>query len=186
MVLSFSLSSTSWASSCANKYEDEIRLSVKRWWPDYNRPAAWAAQLCAESQFKPHAVSPVGARGLAQFMPLTWKQVAKELSLPAMASPHDAKYAIDAGAYYQGTMRRLRFWREAKTAEERNKFGQASYNAGAGNILKAARLCNPHDFTWENVKICLENVTGRHHKETIGYVDRIERYTRAIEARGFK
>jgi soluble lytic murein transglycosylase-like protein len=124
---------------------------------------------------------------LAQFMPLTWKQIAAELKLPASTGPHEAKYAIDAGAYYQGNLRRLRYWKLAPTPQERNKFGQASYNAGAGNILKALKRCPAENLLfWSEVSPCLVYVTGRHHKETLGYVTRIETYTRNIEARGFR
>jgi hypothetical protein len=50
-----------------------------------------AAQLYAESNFNPFAVSPAGARGIAQFMPGTARAY-------GLADPHDAGASIDAQA----------------------------------------------------------------------------------------
>lgn len=136
----------------------------------------WKAQLLAESGLNPDAVSPVGARGLAQFMPATWRDMARALDLGAV-SPHDAGAAIQAGAYY---MRRLRAtWRGA--VEERQRLGQAAYNAGGGNIRRAWRLCG-EPATWAETAPCLPDVTGRHSAETIGYVSRIWTIWRRLEA----
>ncbi|MCT4627952.1 transglycosylase SLT domain-containing protein [Halodesulfovibrio sp.] len=65
----------------------------------------YKAQLYQESMLNPKAVSPVGAKGLAQFMPATWKEIAT-LRGYGYASPHSPKYAIDAGAYYMAKLRR--------------------------------------------------------------------------------
>jgi soluble lytic murein transglycosylase-like protein len=51
-----------------------------------------AAQLMAESGFDPLAVSPAGARGIAQFMPAT-------AAAYALRDPFDADAAIDAQAH---------------------------------------------------------------------------------------
>jgi len=51
-----------------------------------------AAQLMAESNFNPFAVSPAGAQGIAQFMPAT-------AALYGLHDPFDAPAAIDAQAH---------------------------------------------------------------------------------------
>ena len=53
--------------------------------------ALLAAQLYAESNFNPFAVSPMGAQGIAQFMPETARAIGLE-------DPFDAAEAIDAQA----------------------------------------------------------------------------------------
>jgi len=150
---------------------------VKRWWPDLPYWRLWKAQLYQESRLDPRAVSPVGARGLAQFMPATWDDVTRALG--AHGSPHD-ELAIDAGAYYMAKLRRI--WREDRSVLEKNELAQASYNAGAGSVLKAQRFCGGARL-WRTVRECLHLVTGpRNAQETKTYVARIERWWREMEA----
>jgi len=164
------------ALSFTDKYDEQIKEGVWRYWPDFPFWKAWKAQLYQESRLNPDAISPVGARGLAQFMPATWAEVSQELSY-GMVSSHIAKYAIEAGAYYMAKQRR--FWRSTNDPD-RQQLAQASYNAGAGNIRKAQHLCN--NRLYEGIISCLPSVTGRHAQETIIYVKRILRYWHILEA----
>lgn len=193
LILSLLLSTAapSWSASSSislslfdERYDEDIRLYVRRWWPEYYRPSEWKAQLYQESRFNPGAVSPVGASGLAQFMPATWADTVARLGFPKGASPKVARLAIEAGAYYQGQQRRLKFWPSGISNEERNKFGQAAYNAGAGNIRRAYIKCG--GLTWEQTAECLPQITGRHSSETITYVSRIRGFRDKLEAWGFK
>ena len=52
-----------------------------------------AAQCWHESSFNPMAVSPVGAMGMAQFMPATWNQIGK-------GNPFDPDASVKAQADY--------------------------------------------------------------------------------------
>lgn len=52
---------------------------------------------------------------------------------------------------------------------------QASYNAGAGNIIRAQRACNGAR-SWIQIRVCLPQITGHHSNETIQYVDLIHRW----------
>ena len=104
------------------RYRDAIAAAAGRW----NVPAALlAAQLMAESNFNPFAVSPAGAQGIAQFMPAT-------ASAYGLSDPFDAPVAIDAQAHLMANLL--------------EQFGQvslalAAYNAGPGPI--AACGCVP-------------------------------------------
>ena len=84
-----------------------------------------AAQLYAESNFNPFAVSPAGAQGIAQFMPAT----ARALGL---GNPFDAERAIDAQAHLMRDL--LRRFAAVPLA-------LAAYNAGPGAV--AACGCVP-------------------------------------------
>lgn len=174
-----------WPSPCwsapffTDRYDGEIARAVGLWWPDYPFPLAWKAQLYQESLLDPAAVSPVGARGLAQFMPATWAEVSKAMGW-GLVSPHVARYAIEGGAYYMARLRRG--WSSPRPQDDRHKLAQASYNAGAGNLLKAQRLCG-NAVLYAAIIPCLERVTGpRNAHETRTYVERIARWWAMLEA----
>jgi soluble lytic murein transglycosylase-like protein len=151
---------------------------VKRWWGDLPDWLLWKAQLFQESHLDPAAVSPVGARGIAQIMPGTWGDLSRRLNFPPAASPHDAKIAIEAGAVYDSDLRRQ--WRHNRPPPEAHRLALASYNAGAGHILKAQKACGGA-LLWSGIAPCLPDITGVHAGETLGYVARIEHW-RALMA----
>lgn len=86
---------------------------------EYDLPPAYFARLIwKESRFDEKAISPVGAQGIAQFMPATAKMVGLE-------DPWDPAQAIPASARH--------------LADLRNEFGNlglaaAAYNAGGGRV----------------------------------------------------
>lgn len=161
-----------------SKYDREIKAAVILYWPDYPFWTSYKSQLYQESRLDPAAVSPVGARGLAQFMPATWTDVSKAMGLGLM-SPHVVGPAIEAGAFYMRSLRRS--WSAPRPLEDRQKLAQASYNAGMGNLLKAQRECGGSNL-YAEIIACLPLVTGRHSRETITYVERIARWRRMMEA----
>lgn len=161
------------AVSFSNKYDRAIQKSVKLYWTDLEKPKYWKAQLYQESRFKKYVVSPVGAMGLAQFMPGTWKQISKELNYPAYANAFIPKYAIFAGAYY---MRKLRnSWSWKRPLMDKHYLALASYNGGIGNMIKAQKLCD-NKILFKDIIPCLHKVTGHHSNETIDYIKRIKRW----------
>jgi Transglycosylase SLT domain/D-alanyl-D-alanine carboxypeptidase len=98
------------------RFRDPILRSAARW----NVSAGLlAAQLMAESNFNPYAVSPAGAQGIAQFMPGT-------AALYGLDDPFDAPAAIDAQAHLMSDLL--------------GQFGGsvslalAAYNAGPGAV----------------------------------------------------
>ncbi len=162
-----------------SRYDHDIRSAVAQWWPDYPHWMAWKGQLYQESRLDPAAVSPVGARGLAQFMPGTWAGVARELRLAPGLSPTQ-DIAIDAGAFYMAKLRRA--WKSPRPAEDRHQLAQASYNAGLGNLLKAQAGCGGPAL-YAEIVACLPAVTGaRNSRETTGYVISIARWRAQMEA----
>lgn len=159
------------AHSFPDKYDDQIKQSVRKWWigPEWQW---WKAQLWQESRFDPCAVSPVGAKGLAQFMPATWAEVSQQMDLGDVPATH-ARHAIDAGAYYMARLSKQ--WSSPRPTLERHYLAMASYNAGLGNILKAQRFCEGA-LLWGEISPCLEKVTGQHSRETLGYVRLIRKW----------
>lgn len=163
-----------------DRYDRQIRDAVALYWPGGADWVWWKAQLWQESRLRPEALSPVGAAGLAQFMPGTWRDVQRQLRLPPGASPHQ-DIAIAAGAYYMARL--MREWRTERPQLERLRLAQASYNAGMGNILRAQARCGGAR-DWADISPCLQSVTGHHHRETIGYIRLIEQHRRRMIAAG--
>ncbi len=168
----------------STKYDKDMQNAVKIYWLDYPNWKMYKAQLFQESRLNPYAKSSAGAKGLAQFMPSTWIQMQKKMNIPPWASPYMPSYAINAGAYY---MRILRDgWSYKREIRQKHYLALASYNAGFGNILKAQRVCKQMGLKsvfWEDIKICLPKVTGKHSKETLIYVDRIYKWFLMLEGR---
>ena len=105
----------------------------KHWSPERAPYWCWGmAQLHAESGFDSQAVSPAGARGLAQFMPAT--------ALEVGIDPWDTAQAIDGYARYMETLSTV--WHSPRPERRRIELAAASYNAGAGTIIRAQRMAH--------------------------------------------
>lgn len=134
-------------------------------------PVGWdwrlhKAQLYAESNLDIYAVSPVGAKGIAQFMPDTWDEFGE-------GSIYCAECSIRASAIYLNHIYKM--WISPRPFIDRILITTASYNTGAGNMIKAQKLCNMVSLYGEIIK-CLPDVTGHHSKETIGYNKKILKF----------
>lgn len=105
-------------------------------------------------------------------MPGTWQEVQRDLGWVSV-SPHSERHAIFAGAYYMAKLSRI--WKSKRPILDRHWLAQASYNAGAGNILKAQKLCGGAN-RYHQIIACLPQVTGRHSAETLTYFKRIARW----------
>jgi len=128
-------------------------------------------QAYQESRYRLDAVSPVGAQGLFQFMPGTWRDMQKRGVVPFDVSAFDPKWATIAGAVYMAQL--VKSWSSPRPLRDRYLLALASYNAGLGNILAAQKRCRGA-VLYEEIMTCLPMVTGHHSKETIGYGRSIE------------
>ena len=98
-----------------------------------------------ESGFDNFAVSPVGAAGLMQILPSTYREIRERN--PFMADIEEPRWNIAAGIFYDRQL--YRKWKkkpDIHTAERLN-FAFGSYNAGYGNILKAHKRAKKHHQT---------------------------------------
>jgi len=142
-------------------------LAFKKWgefYMPFQDWRHWKAQGLAESGLNPKAVSWCGATGIMQLMPGT----AKDLGV----NPYDTEGNIQGGIKYDKFL--LRYWKTIPDTNEQRDFIFASYNSGAGNVLKAYRLAKSQK--WEDASIQLPKVTGKNAKETCGYVRNIRQF----------
>jgi membrane-bound lytic murein transglycosylase MltF len=117
---------------------DLIRQSHLAWGLD--APIATiAAQIETESAFNPDAVSPAGARGLAQFIPSTAKWIAGAYPALADNEPSNPIWALRAMATYDRYLwERIVF---VATECDHAAFMLSAYNGGEGARDREIDLC---------------------------------------------
>ncbi len=157
-----------------NKYDIYFSKYSKRYFGPGFDWKLFKAQAIAESRLKANARSYVGAKGVMQIMPRTFKEI-KKRNPNIKGGTTQPRWNIAAGIWYDRTIWKL--WKDERSYQDRIDFMLASYNAGKGNIIKAQKIAkkkklNPN--TWRSIEKTLPKVTGHHSKETIGYVKKIK------------
>lgn len=169
LLLGSLASASSSASLFPDQWDDEFRDATEVFLPVGTDWRLLKAQCWQESRLNPLAVSPVGAYGLCQFMPGTASDVGRQIG----ATPDNfwlPEVSIQAAGYYMGQLHRT--WRSPRPPMDRMMIAMASYNAGAGHLIKAQRICGGGNLYGQIIP-CLPQVTGRHSAETIDYVEKI-------------
>ena len=161
-------------------YDRQIQAAVQRYWPAHLHPfwCWWKAQLWSESRLDPRARSPVGALGIAQVMPATGAEQMGILELHC--DLREAQCSITIGTAYSGRVARI--FTSPRTIFDLLCHEAVAFNAGPGSDLRAQRVAQSESC--DAVLAHLHHVTGRHAKETRGYVARIRRtFLRLLEGR---
>lgn len=121
----------------ASQYKAELIRSARAVWGLTAPSSVFAAQVHTESGWKADARSPVGAEGLAQFMPSTARwlpSVAPETGKP---SPFNPGWALRALCTYDKWL-----WErtEGRNSFERMAFTLSAYNGGLGWVNRDKKL----------------------------------------------
>jgi membrane-bound lytic murein transglycosylase F len=167
-----------------DRYDESFRKYSKRYFgPEFDW-RVFKAQGLAESNLNSRARSHVGARGLMQLMPTTFREI--ESRNPELRRTiDDPDCNIAAGISYD---RRLwRQWEQDSVDFHRREFMFASYNAGRGTILDAqhaARAAQLDARAWPSIERVAPNVHGWRYRETIGYVQKIDQHLSALDDKG--
>jgi len=151
----------------SDKWTDEYDRHFRKYSKRYFGPLFdwhwFKAQAIAESGLNADAVSHVGAVGLMQIMPDTFKEINDKN--PHFAEVDKPRWNIAAGIYYD----RLLYRKFPKTPEQdRLYLALASYNAGYGRILNASRKLETEAPLWLEIKPYMP-------RETQAYVGRIKK-----------
>lgn len=164
------------AQTLPSQYDRLIRQASETWLPHLPWTIYWG-QVMQESAMKPQARSPVGALGLLQFMPATWREITAAMRL-GLVDRTDVEPAIQAGAYYDAKLRRI--WSSPRPENDRTGLMMASYNAGAGSLIQAQKACATAGrlpALYADIIVCLPRITGaKNAKETAGYWPSIYRW----------
>ena len=150
------------------EYDELIKLAAQKYLPEYDW-RLYKAQLWQESKFDTYATSPVGAKGIAQFMPKTWKEWAPRAGYPGYEPVHP-EASIFTGAAYMAWL--IGQWKSPRPAIDRYLLAAASYNSGLGDILKAQKAAGMANG-YKQIMACLPEVEPEHAPETIQYGKRI-------------
>ncbi len=133
------------------------------------------AQAIAESNLTADARSRAGALGIMQIMPGTFEEIIRKQ--PSIKGTRkQPRWNIAAGIYYDRMLWKI--WKVKESLSDRINFMFGSYNAGRRNILraqKAAKKQNLNPNVWTSIERTLSRVTGKHSKETIGYISKIHK-----------
>jgi membrane-bound lytic murein transglycosylase F len=155
-----------------DRYDPIFKKYTKRYFGPGFDWHYFKAQSFAESGLKPTAKSWVGARGLMQLMPSTFKEISSRR--PEFTSIDDPEWNIAAGIMHDRYLWKL--WADRIPDEERHRFMFASYNAGEGTINRAFAVAQTKLGTpaWPNVERIAPTMTRWRYSETLGYVRRID------------
>lgn len=171
------------AQRATERYDDSFRKYSKRFFGVAFDWRLFKAQALTESNLDTAATSWVGARGIMQLMPLTFREV--QSRNPAFSSIDDPEWNIAAGIYYD---RRLwRTWEDSVDTEDHRAFMFASYNAGRVPILRARDLARSRTLDprrWASVELVAPEVRRWRHEETLQYVQRINANLTRLDHRG--
>lgn len=155
------------------EYDEHFRKYAKHY---FGVGADWSwfkAQAVAESNLNPRAQSGVKARGVMQLMPATYAELQKKN--PELGNIEDPRWNIAAGIFYDRQL-----WvrlQDLPTDDERRRFMFGAYNAGPATISRARRIARAEgqpDQQWHGVAFVAPRVPQWRHRETLGYISRIE------------
>lgn len=165
----------------AERYRRDLIRNARVVWGLDAPIATLAAQVHQESAWRPDAVSPVGARGLAQFMPGTADWISGLYEDLGDNAPHNPAWAIRALVRYD---RYLHDRMTARNGCERMAKTLSSYNGGAGWIARDEKLAEAEGLDrsrwFGNVEAVNAGRSQGAWEENRGYVRRI---LRSLEAR---
>ena len=159
--------------NAVDRYDDTFRKYTKRFFGPAFEWRSFKAQAMAESNLNPRARSRVGARGLMQLMPSTYRQIQSRNR--ELRSIDDPEWNIAAGIEYDRYLWQL--WDDHQTDGDRRSFMFGSYNAGRATILRAqgvARRERLDHRMWQSIETVAPRVPNWRHVETLTYVDKID------------
>jgi membrane-bound lytic murein transglycosylase F len=155
------------------KYDQYFSKYTKRFFGPLFDWRLFKAQAVAESRLKAEAKSHVGALGVMQIMPRTFKEIQHKNPI-IKGTRKQPRWNIAAGIYYDRML--WKTFKAERPVQDRINFMFGAYNAGKGNILKAQKIAKSkklNENLWESIEAALPQVTGKRSRETVGYVEKI-------------
>ena len=161
------------AKKVSERYDPTFRKYTKRYFGPAFDWKYFKAQGIAESGLDSTAKSWVGARGVMQLMPSTYREIASRR--PEFGTIDQPEWNIAAGIMHDRYLWTL--YQKNISDDERHRFMFASYNAGEGTINRAISMARAKDVgppVWSSVELIAPTVGRWRYTETLGYVRRID------------
>lgn len=152
-------------------YRRWVEQAVAEEWGVDGSPARLAAQLHQESSWNPKARSPVGAEGLAQFMPGTARWIAQ--AFPQRLGdfdPWNPQQAALAAAIYDAWLAKRN---PGVSACSTWAFALSAYNGGERALRREQASARPHGGIWFGHVADQRARSAAAWRENRGYVRRI-------------
>ena len=169
-----------------NRYDDVFQKYTRQYFGPGFDWKVFKAQAMAESNLSKDAKSWVGARGLMQLMPATFREI--QTKNPQFRNIDDPRWNIAAGIFYNKKL--YDAWAEIGGIQSRMSYVLGSYNAGRGTMLNAketVRKEGDDEQEWNNVEQHAHKVPRWRYPETLNYVRRIQIFYGDLSARnGFE
>lgn len=121
----------------ALKHRADLTRNARAVWGLDAPVATFASQVHQESRWRPDAVSPVGAQGIAQFMPTTADWIAQAYPALAERQPFNPSWGLRALVTYDRHL-----WDRVKASSECDRMAMtlSAYNGGLGWVWRDQKL----------------------------------------------
>ena len=121
----------------ALKHRADLTRNARAVWGLDAPVATFASQVHQESRWRPDAVSPVGAQGIAQFMPATADWIAQAYPALAERQPFNPSWGLRALVTYDRHL-----WDRVKASSECDRMAMtlSAYNGGLGWVWRDQKL----------------------------------------------
>ena len=168
------------------RYDEIFRKYTRQYFGPGFDWRVFKAQAMAESNLSMTAKSWVGARGLMQLMPATYREI--RTKNPELGSIDDPRWNIASGIFYDRKL--YDAWSEMDLTQSRLSYVLGSYNAGRGTLLNAKATVQKEGLDekrWPNVEDHAYKVPRWRYEETLNYVRRIQGFYQTLSMRnGFE
>ena len=174
---------TATTAQVTNRYDDTFRKYSQRFFGPAFDWRVFKAQAMAESNLNENAKSWVGARGLMQLMPSTFREV--QSKNPEFGAINKPEWNIAAGIYYDRQL--WNQWGAQSGESDLHRFSLGSYNAGRGTLLRAQDVARDKTLdpqVWTSIETVAPDVPKWRHEETLTYVERIEANLARMDDKG--
>jgi membrane-bound lytic murein transglycosylase MltF len=183
VVAAESVGSSPAAVSAYEKYDDHFRKYSERFFGNSVDWRLFKAQAIVESNLRPNAVNPSGARGVMQIMPPTY--AAARRSNKEFGDISNPEWNIAAGIWY--AHEQWTSWESDAEKKFRRQFMLGSYNAGRATLVRAQKLALAEKLNqrrWPTIEQVAPRVPNWRYKETLAYVGSVFANMSSMDRKG--